>query len=225
MSKDATLAQGIKAMEALNELTCAQFQSLSGSGILADVVEAAKTIGDLNARRDAVRVALGLDLAVSEPEPPKPPPMSITLDTDVTPFIPSGLSLQGKGAEHRGMGRVTLEKRADGQLYVNGRKVERYLSPNQKDGNTIQGYELAKELKDEPTLNACILDALYENQQLIPDGWENGLTYFWATKFRLADGDVFVEYLYRYDGRWYRHYYWLAYDWYGSKPAARLAQN
>ena len=175
------------------------------------------------AMKKALRDAL---VPPSEVEPePKQLPMSITLNTDATPFVPSGLGLQGKGAEHKGMGTVTLEKRADGQLYVNGVKVERYLSPNQKDGNTIKGYDLAKELKDEPTLNACILDALYENQQLIPDGWENGLTYFWATKFRRADGGVFVGCLGRRGGRWCRGCGWLGLDWSDDGPAARLAEN
>src|SRR5690242_16097853 len=60
MSTDGTLERGINEREVLKDLTCAQFQSLSGSGILTDVLEAAKTIEDLNERRAAVRVALGL---------------------------------------------------------------------------------------------------------------------------------------------------------------------
>jgi hypothetical protein len=163
----------------------------------------------------------------TQPQPePSPLPRLIVLDTDPDPFIPSGLRLKGEGAKHRGMGKVAIEKREDGQLYIDGKLVELHLSPNQKDGKSIQGYKLAEELKDEPTLNARILDALYENQQLIPEDWKKvGRIYFWATKFRGAGGRVCVGCLDGGGSQWYRDYDWLRIGWGGGEPAARLAKN
>ena len=105
------------------------------------------------------------------------PMISITVDGDLNPIIPSNLYLTGEGTEHRKIGKVTLEKLANGKLYANGAEVVRYLSPNQKDGNAIQGHKLRKELKNKQLLNACIMDALLANQQLIPEEWKSGFTY------------------------------------------------
>ena len=115
---------------------------------------------------------------VSERVPQDPLSMSIIVDCDANPNIPSGLYLTGEGTEHRKMGKITLEKRDDGKLYANGKEVVRDLSPNQKNGKTIQGHKLRKELKDVQVLNACIMDALLANPQLIPDEWKIRLHLF-----------------------------------------------
>lgn len=154
---------------------------------------------------------------------PAPLPMSITIDGDLNPNVPSGLYLTGEGTEHRKMGKITLEKREDGKLYANGKEVVRYLSPNQKNGKMIQGHKLRKELKVKQVLNACILDALRANTQLIPDEWKTGYTYFWGTIFRNADGFLCVYCLCWGDGRWDWDYYWLDRVWNVGDPAASLA--
>ena len=110
-----------------------------------------------------------------------------------------------------------------GKLYANGVEVVRYLSPNQQNGKSIQGHKLRKELKDKQGLNACIMDALLANPQLIPDEWKTGYTYFWGTTFRRADGDLVVGYLCWSVGRWVWSYYWLGRDWRSLNPAAVLA--
>ena len=148
----------------------------------------------------------------------------LVVDCDALPRIPSGLSLEGEGAEHRKMGKVTLEKRADGKLYANGKEVVRHLSPNQQNGKYIQGHKLRKELKDKQVLNACIMDALLANPQLIPDEWKDGYTYFWGTIFRRVVGDLYVEYLYWDGHRWDWGDGWLDHDWSGSKPG-RVARK
>ncbi len=150
-------------------------------------------------------------------------PMSIVIDGDLNPKIPSGLYLTGEGTEHRKMGKITLEKRADGKLYANGKEVVRYLSSKQKDGKYIQGHKLHKELKDKQVLNACILDALLANTQLIPDEWRAGYTYFWGTIFCSAGGNLCVgDLCWRGDG-WNWYCSWLAHDWNDLDPAASLA--
>jgi len=152
-----------------------------------------------------------------------PLPISIVIDGDLNPNVPSGLYLTGEGTEHRKMGKITLEKRTDGKLYANAVKVVRYLSPNQQKGKSSQGHKLRKELKDKQVLNACIMDALLANPQLIPDEWKTGCTYFWGTTFRRALGSLYVECLYWRDGQWHWGYRWLGSDWDSSRPAAVLA--
>ncbi len=150
------------------------------------------------------------------------PPMSISVDCDVYPIIPFYLRLVGKEAEHRKMGKVMLEKRTDGNLYVDGVEVCRYFSPNQKDGRHIQGHELRKELRNKRVLNACVLDAIFRNQQMIPDDWKTGLTYFWGTIFCNPEDHLCVECLYWYFGRWRWRYRSLEECWYYNSPAAVL---
>jgi len=154
----------------------------------------------------------------------EPQTSTIVVDCDARPRIPSSLKLEGKGTEHRQLGKITLKKR-DGKLYANGVEVIRFLSPNQKDGKIIRGDKLRKELQKMQVLNACILDALLAHPELIPDEWKNGATYFWATIFSDADGDLCVEYLYWSGGSWRRSNYWLEGDWLGSGPAAVLAST
>ena len=152
-----------------------------------------------------------------------PLPMSIIVDCDANPKVPSGLYLTGEGTEHRKMGKITLEKREDGKLYANGNEVVRHLSPKQQNGKSIQGHKLRKELKDMQVLNACIMDALLANPQLIPDEWKSGYTFFWGTIFRDADGRLYVGCLY-WDGvGWNWRYSWLGLDWLSRSPAASLA--
>lgn len=128
------------------------------------------------------------------------------VDSDTRPILYS-LNLEGYGAEHRTMGVVTLEKRIDGKLYANGREVVRYISPNQQSVR-ISGHELRRELrelKDKQTLNACILDALLANQELIPEEWENGINDFWGTIFRHATGDLYIKRFYWSGSKWDTH--------------------
>ena len=71
-------------------------------------------------------------VALAEPKPATVPlPMSIVINADLNPNVPSGLYLTGEGTEHRKMGTIVLEKREDGKLYANGVEVVRYLSPKQ----------------------------------------------------------------------------------------------
>ena len=163
-------------------------------------------------------------IVLAEPKPePAPLPMSIVIDGDLNPNVPSGLFLTGEGTEHRKMGKITLEKREDGKLYANGVEVVRYLSPKQQNGKSIQGHKLRKELKDKQVLNACIMDALRANTQLIPDEWKTGYTYFWGTIFRNANGLLYVGYLGWSGRQWGWSYRWLDDDWDSYSPAAVLA--
>jgi len=222
--KTATLRQVGKVIQMIidKETPDEQLQWMLESGAQSDLFDANPDGFD----REAFRKFLGLKplnpVAAAEPQP-APLPMSITIDADLNPNVPSDLYLTGEGTEHRKMGKITLEKREDGKLYANGIEVVRYLSPNQQNGKTIQGHKPPKELKVKKVLNACILDALLANPQLIPDDWKTGVTYFWGTIFRSAGGNLFVKYLYWNGSRWDWHYDWLDDDWRSNNPAASLA--
>jgi len=126
--------------------------------------------------------------------------------------------------EHRFCGTMQLEKR-DGHLFLNGKKVERYLSPNQRGSKVIQGHNLRKELANQSTLCACVLDYLIQHTEMIPEEWKQGVTYFWGTVFRRPDGDLSVAYLYWNGVRWDWRCHWLGINWNSYNPAARLASK
>jgi hypothetical protein len=230
--KTATLKQAGKVIQMIidKETSDERLQWLFESGAFPDLLD-----GDPNGfDREAFRKVLGLKplnspvLAQPQPEPARLP-MSITIDGDLNPNVTSGLYLTGEGTEHRKMGKITLEKREDGKLYANSKEVVLDLSPNQQNGKTIKGHKLSKELKNKQVLNACIMDALRANTQLIPEDWkqdEQGRAryiYFWGTIFRIANGDLYVEFLYWNGGRWSWDCRWLGVGWSSRCPAASLA--
>lgn len=143
------------------------------------------------------------------------------------PYQPGGLAVH----KHHGSGTVTLEKRADGQqLYQDGHRVVLTQVEGQKNGKTVKGYVLRDEFTGK-SLNANVLDALYEHPELIPDDWkvdEHGdirCIFFWDTIYQGAHDSLCVRYLYFHGSRWYRHYgcFFLGSDWGGRNWAVVLA--
>ena len=131
------------------------------------------------------------------------------IDLDADPFIPDGWGV--------------VEHQKGGQFEWDPANVSLYLSPNQRDGKVIKGDKLREELKGEPVCNANLLDYLLVNPQLIPDEWKSKAVFFWGTIYRRSDGRLCVRDLYWDGGRWLSDFYWLEFDWYGSNPAAVLA--
>jgi len=113
------------------------------------------------------------------------------------------------------------EHEKGGQLAFDPSNIELYLDDNQKDGGSIDGYELRKELADKSTfvLNANVLDYLLANSHLIPKEWTAKRVFFWGTIYR-RDGSLCVRCLCWGDGRWYGGYYWLGSIWHSDCPAA-----
>ena len=147
------------------------------------------------------------------------------IDCGGNPFIPNDWKME----KHQGSGVVRLEKRADGQLYINGKKVILYLSKKQLNGESIVGNELREEISGKEILNAIVLDYLLAHPGLIPDDWkkdEKGnirYIFFWGTIYRISDGYLYVRCL-RFDGgEWDWYYYWLDYYFDGRSPSAVLA--
>lgn len=142
------------------------------------------------------------------------------IDCDADPFVPIGWA-------------VNSHKKS-GQLAFDPIKIRFHLSPNQQDGKYIKGNELRKELANESTLNANVLDYLLKNPRLIPEEWKNkdvgGNTryiFFWGTIYRYSNrysnGDLCVRCLSFDGGGWHWYYHWLDGDWFGGSPAAVLA--
>lgn len=146
------------------------------------------------------------------------------IDTDVNPSLPfKGARI----AKHARVGKITIELRADGCLYINGKKVVLFRSERQLNGREVKGYELRTELDGLPVLSASILDFLKAHREFIPEEWkerdENGniiFIYFWGTEYSVSDGGLYVRCLSWNVGAWDEDYYWLGFYWRSGFPAA-----
>jgi len=127
------------------------------------------------------------------------------IDCDVDPYIPNNLKIE--------------EHIKGGQLQWNTEEVELYLCDKQKSGS-IEGNKLRKKLKGKFVLNACVLDYLLANPQLIPESWKGKYIFFWGTIYRNSDGSLYVRCLYWIGGEWRWSGCWLDDRWYVSFPAA-----
>jgi hypothetical protein len=134
------------------------------------------------------------------------------IDADAQPYIPDGWAIE--------------EHQKGGEIEFDPKKVEFYLSPNQTGDQSVNGKKLREELKGKKVLNACVLDHLMANTNLIPESWKqdgDGNTryiYFWGTVYRVSDGDLCVRYLCWDGGQWSWRCYALADDWRSQRPAA-----
>ncbi|MDQ3014933.1 MAG: hypothetical protein M3Q73_03650 [bacterium] len=143
---------------------------------------------------------------------------------DADPFLPDGWNVE----EHKKQGDMKITRDGD-NLFVNGKKIEFFLSDKQQGNKVIEGNKLRKELADKPILNANVLDYLYEHLELIPESWKKdagGNTryiFFWGTVYRHSDGDLCVRCLCWCGGAWRWSDYWLDDSWFGYYPSAVLA--
>jgi len=78
--------------------------------------------------------------------------------------------------------KTVFQKRSDGELFIDGKKVVLFSPQNRK------------ELKDKQTLNVRFMDAFLKNQQLIPGEWKDKDIYFWNVFNR--GNDEFVPFIY-----------------------------
>lgn len=138
------------------------------------------------------------------------------IDCDADPLIPFD-------------GWKVEEHKKAGSLKWDATKVKFHLSDKQKNGKTIEGNKLRKELADMPVMNANVLDYLMRNPHLIPEEWkktEKGETryiFFWGTIYRGSGGYLSVRCLSFDGGYWRSGSRWLGHVWIGSLPAALLA--
>jgi hypothetical protein len=78
-----------------------------------------------------------------------------TIDCDADPYLPDGWKVE---AHIKG-----------GSLDFEPAQMQFYLADGQKNGKTIEGNKLRKELANMPVLNANVLDYLLANPDLIPE--------------------------------------------------------
>lgn len=107
------------------------------------------------------------------------------IDCDVMPYIPDGWTVN---THHKG-----------GEIEFDPAKVQFYQSKRQKSGGTIPIKDLIAETEGKRRGNACILDHLLANSNLIPEDWkfnEDGsirYIYFMDTQYSVEGGGVYVR--------------------------------
>ena len=150
-------------------------------------------------------------------------PIEQAVDFGANPFLPDGWKVE----EHHKGQVAKLERKGD-DLYIDSKKIEFWLSREQKRG-VITGNILRAKLKGKPTINANLLDHLLKNPHLIPEAWkkdENGNTryiFFWGTILRGSVGFLYVRCLCWGGERWVWFFCWLGRGFYGFDPAALAA--
>lgn len=135
------------------------------------------------------------------------------VDLGADPYLPNGWSVD----EHR-KGKVAKLERKGDDLYLDGKKIEFWLSREQKHG-VITGTTLRAKLKDKPVLNANVLDYLLKNPHLIPNSWQGKWVFFWGTIYCDSDGDLCVRCL-----CWGWDYSWLG-SGFGSGSLAAVSAS
>lgn len=119
----------------------------------------------------------------------------------------------------------------NGKLELDSSKLRLHFSENQTDGKVIRGHKLRDELEADkvPVLNACVLEYLLANPELIPEKWKTGekgslrCTYFWGTIYRAPCGAMCVRCLFWDGGAWNWDYDPLDKDGNSQCPAAYLS--
>lgn len=129
---------------------------------------------------------------------------ALIIDCDADPFVPDGWRVE--------------EHIKGGQLEWNPAKIQLYLSKHQQCG-VISGSKLRKELKDQPVLNANVLDHLLAHPEIIPEEWKGKTVFFWGTIYRYSGGLLIVRCLGWGGSQWVWSSCWLDDDWYDKNPA------
>lgn len=130
------------------------------------------------------------------------------IDLDSQPFLPAGWSLES----HRPGGQMR------GDL---ARQMRLWLAPEQQR-KVYSGHEILRQLEDQPTANACLLDLLLErveqNPRVLPESWKyddkerSRYLFFWGTLYR-NEGALCVRYLRWHLMQWEWSYGWVDSPW------------
>lgn len=128
------------------------------------------------------------------------------IDCDEDPFVPTSWNIE--------------EHKKSGVLKCDLAKIRLHLSDNQQNGERIDGHNLYKELKNEPVLNANVLDYLLAHPELILEEWKEKEIFFWGTTYRDMYSGLCVRCLY-WDGvRWGWSYSYFNHDFLAHHLAA-----
>lgn len=127
--------------------------------------------------------------------------------------------------KHRGLGFVEV-RFADGEMYVNDRKVGEYTSERQKVDGT-SSPNLRKKLVGKPVLPDAILDLLIREQdnpavKVFLEKYKDRYPLFWGTIYRISGGALYVRYFSRDGERFDSSVRYLDYDLDADYPALVL---
>ncbi|MDQ3014701.1 MAG: hypothetical protein M3Q73_02470 [bacterium] len=173
-----------------------------------------KKLGGVKTVKDILSDAVEVEMTV----------LDHVVNGNADPFVPDGWKVE----EHKKHGDMKITREGEG-LFINGKKIDFYLSEGQQNGKYIKGDKLRKELDALPVLNANVLDYLCKHPELIPESWKNDASgntryiFFWGTVYRRSAGDLCVRCLGWVDGAWYWSDLWLGRGWGGDDPSAVLA--
>lgn len=155
-----------------------------------------------------------------------------TIDLSKPPRTPSeGFEVVKHESTINGKSVVEIELRDD-NLYIDGCKVDLFLSNKQEGDGRVRGYGLRKELENGKwvLLNSNVLDYLLDHPKLYPEHFkkdENGETryiFFWGSISRDPLHDyLYVRYMYWNAGELHKRSYWLDGVWDRQNPSAILA--
>ncbi|MDI3496082.1 MAG: hypothetical protein PWQ35_103 [Patescibacteria group bacterium] len=136
-------------------------------------------------------------------------PIAHLIDCNANPSTPAGWLFE--------------EHKRNGLFEFDPAKVFLYLSEKQKKG-TISGYDLRKELRNKPVMNANVLDYLLAHIELIPEEWKGKFVYFWGTIYRYSIDSLYVRCLLwdSYNLEWRCCYIWLNYKFNSNDFAALI---
>lgn len=112
-----------------------------------------------------------------------------------------------------------VEHKNGGQLEWPTEKIELWISEEQIV-SPIEGNKLRKKLEGQKVMNACVLDFLLKNPELIPDEWKRKVVFFWGTIYRDQESFLHARCIYWKDDKWVGLSRWMGGDWYFFDYAA-----
>lgn len=136
---------------------------------------------------------------------------AIEVNLDALPILPFAYAELDWTAPGQ-TGWVKLELK-DGELFVADREVVVHLTDSQKI-EMQKGRSVNQFIKDR-SLHPNIMDALFENQHLIPPSWKQNLyqetpfVCFWAKGCRGSDSGQYIRRLIWCGSQWHRDYDWI----------------
>ncbi len=155
----------------------------------------------------------------------------VLLEVLINLSVPCKLPFDGAERISRAkVGVVKLERRGD-DLYLDGAKLERFLSDGQKLGRVINGPALRYELEAKGgQVSAKVLDTLVDHPELWPESWKEDAegntiyVFFWDDIFRHPPfGILYVPFGFWFEGKVVSHCRSLSYGWLGESPSATRA--
>ena len=121
-----------------------------------------------------------------------------------------------KDPDVSGLG-LTIDNHQPGGVYQLNPSDVKTFSFESRSVST-KGEDMLKKL-NKTGLNACVLDYLMSNNELIPEAWKSKQVFFPGTTFKDSGGNLCVRFIYWWDNRWIAGLLYLS-ESYDDKVAA-----